>query len=130
MIFQKKSEKTEAALQADEIVIQKESWHKVLDKQLESMIRESKWIWAAQVSASMGLLCLILESKPEEWSKELIVALFVRGVWVFGVERQNAFNRGDNTVSVSLFLSTGLPDTLDVIDPRPFCINLDRTLVP
>jgi hypothetical protein len=44
MIFQKKSEKTEAALQADEIVIQKESWHKVLDKQLESMIRESKWI--------------------------------------------------------------------------------------
>jgi hypothetical protein len=38
MVFQKKSEKAEAALQADEIVIQEECWHEVLDEQLESMI--------------------------------------------------------------------------------------------
>jgi len=38
MVFQKKSEKAEAALQADEIVIQEECWHKVLDEQLKSMV--------------------------------------------------------------------------------------------
>lgn len=78
----------------------------------------------------MDLLCLVLESKPKEWSKELIVALFVRGIRVFRVERQNALNRGDNIISISLLQATGLPDALDIINPRPFGINLDRTLVP
>ena len=94
------------------------------------MIWESKWVLAAHISANMGLLWLILESKPKEWSKELIVALFVRGIRVFSVERQNALNRGDNTLGISLLLAAGLPDALDIINPRPFGINLDRTLVP
>ena len=71
-----------------------------------------------------------MESKPQEWSKELIVALFVRGIRVFSVERQNALNCGDNTLGISLLLAAGLPDALDIINPRPFGINLDRTLVP
>ena len=78
----------------------------------------------------MGLLCLALKSKPKEWSKELIVALFICSIRVFSVECQDALNHGDNTISISLFLATGLPDALDIVNPRPFRINLDRALVP